>query len=247
MPADELRQVAPVRADVGERPRGAAELLVDAPVVIGRLEQPILEGAAMDQPDRPGDARADALARLAHRGGVAVDERKRSGEGGGRRRVDHLLRPAVVDRQRLLADDVLAGGQRGLGERKVQMIGRADVHDVDVRSFDKLLRRVERALRSERRGGEYAPFRRGCGDADQACTRETRGPSVDSTDEPRPRNGDANLSSRHERGRYRSLSPDVKQKVDEIWRVARLNTNSMLYFGLRRTRSLVHSWTCSKA
>jgi hypothetical protein len=49
---------------------------------------------------------------------------------------------------------VLAGGQRGLGERQVQMVGRADVHDVDVRSFDELLRRGERALGSERRGGE---------------------------------------------------------------------------------------------
>jgi hypothetical protein len=50
---------------------------------------------------------------------------------------------------------------------------------------------------------------------------------VDSTDEPRPRNGDANFSSRHEGGRYRPLSPDVKQKVDYFWRVARLNQSSI--------------------
>jgi len=62
---------------------------------------------------------------------------------------------------------------------------------------------------------------------------------VDRADEPRPRNGDANFSSRHDRGRYRPLSPDVKQKVDEFWRVARLNTSSTLYFRLLDARSLI--------
>ena len=40
MAGDELGEVAPVRPDVGERPRGAAEVLVDAPVVVlGRTSQ----------------------------------------------------------------------------------------------------------------------------------------------------------------------------------------------------------------
>ena len=46
---DELGQVAPVRSDVGERARGAAEALVDAPVRVVGAQQPVLEIGAVDQ------------------------------------------------------------------------------------------------------------------------------------------------------------------------------------------------------
>ena len=75
MAGDELGKVAPVRADVGERARGAAELVVDAPVRVVRAEQPVLEVGAVQQVQRAGPAAADALARLADGRVVAVDER----------------------------------------------------------------------------------------------------------------------------------------------------------------------------
>ena len=70
-------QCEPMSANARDAPPSC---LVDAPVVVARAQQPVLEVAAVDQADRAGDAGADALARLAHRGVVAVDERH-----GGRR------------------------------------------------------------------------------------------------------------------------------------------------------------------
>ena len=102
----------------------------------------------MDQPDRARDPGANALARLAHRRVVAVDERHGGDAPGADRGLDHLLGAAIVDRQRLLADDVLARRQRGFGERQVQVIGGADVDDVDIRRLDQLLRGREGAFRS---------------------------------------------------------------------------------------------------
>ena len=73
---DELGQVAPVRPDVGERARGAAELRVDAPVVVSAREQPVLQVGAVDAgARRRSSAGAIARAGLAHRRVVAVDER----------------------------------------------------------------------------------------------------------------------------------------------------------------------------
>ena len=119
-------------ADVGERTRGAAEPLVDAPVVVVRAQQPVLQVGAVDQAHRPGLPAARR----------ARAPRAPSGSSG-RRTAPRLTRPTPaaasasccapggVERQRLLADHVLAGRQRGLGEREVQVVRRADVDDVD--------------------------------------------------------------------------------------------------------------------
>ena len=149
---DELGEVAPVRADVGEGARGAAERRVDAPVVVLGVGQPVLQVGAVHEPDRAGGAGADAVARLADRGVVAVDERHRGGGAGGGGRVDEPRRAGEVGRERLLADHVLAGGQGGLGERQVEVVRGADVHHVDVGRGDELLGGREGALGAERAG-----------------------------------------------------------------------------------------------
>ena len=73
----------------------------------------------------------DPLARLANGRVVAVDERNRGLEARSRRGLDELPRAGGVERQGLLADDVLAGGQRRLGKREMEVVRRADVDDVD--------------------------------------------------------------------------------------------------------------------
>ena len=83
----------------------------------------------------------------------------------------------------------------------MQVIRGADVDDVDVVGLDEILRGRVGAFCSQRRRSQQAAFRRRSGDAYKASTRQPCGTSVDSTYEPRPRNGDANLSSRHESGR----------------------------------------------
>ena len=158
MAGDELGQVAPVRADICERARGAAEPLVHTPVVVVRAQEPVLQIAAVQQAHRAGLPARDALARLAHRRVVPVDERNRRLESRVGRGVDEPLRARGVERQRLLADHVFACGQRSLGEREVKMVRRADVDDVDVRVAHHLLGRVESPIRAERLGRGLGGF-----------------------------------------------------------------------------------------
>ena len=88
--------------------------------------------------------------------------------------------PGAVERHRLLAHDVLAGGQRLERQRLVQVVGRADVDDVDAVGLDQLLARGEGPLGPQLLGGllpgpgddpatptSLAPARR----ADRAWTR----------------------------------------------------------------------------
>ena len=133
VPGDELGEVAPVRADVGERARRAAEVGLDAPVVVLGPQQPVLQVRAVHEPHRASLPAAHALARLADRRVVAVHERdaSRTRPLAAASSVSRCA-PADVDRQRLLADHVLAGRQRRLGERQVKVVRRADVHDVHV-------------------------------------------------------------------------------------------------------------------
>ena len=60
-----------------------------------------------------------------------------------------MSRAAPVGCQRLLADDVLACRQGCLGEGNVQVVRRADVHDVDVRVAHQVLGGVESPIRVE--------------------------------------------------------------------------------------------------
>jgi hypothetical protein len=159
-----------VRADVGERTGRAAQLGVDAPVRVAGAEQPVLEVGPVQQVERAGLAAADALPRFANGRVVAIDERYACKQTGARRGVHESFRSRDV-RQRLLAHDVLAGCEGSLGEWVVKVVGRADVHDVDVRIANQLLGRVERARRAEllrRRGGGVRGRGRDAGELD-AC------------------------------------------------------------------------------
>ena len=184
VPGDEFGQVAPVRADVGERPRRSAQPFVHAPVVVVRTKEPVLQIGAVQQPQRSDLPASDALPSLAHRRVVAVDERHAGLEPRVGCGVYELLGAPGVQRERLLADHVLARGQRRFGQREVKVVGRADVDDVDVRVPHQLLGRLEGPIGPElccRRPGAFG--RRG-GDAHEPRSCETGRPGVDYTDEP---------------------------------------------------------------
>ena len=103
----------------------------------------------MEKANRSGLPAPNALAGLAHRRVVAVDERnagKQSRFGG---EVQEVSRATRVGCQRLFADDVLACRQSCLGERNVQVVRRADVHDVDVRVTHEVLSGVESPVGTE--------------------------------------------------------------------------------------------------
>ena len=129
---------------------------------------------------------ADARPRFADGRVVAVDERHGGLRFGGRRRVDEALRLARVHRQRLLADHVLARGERGFGERRVKVVRRADVDHVHLVGVDQRLSGLEAALGAERRRGLRRTLGRRGGDADQTSPGQPGRASVHGADEPRP-------------------------------------------------------------
>src|SRR5205814_7875011 len=123
-------EVAPVHADVAERAGGAAQARVDPPVAVLRPGQPVLQIAAVQQVQ--GAAARDAGAGFPHGGIEAVDEGYGGHESGRGGQVGQVPCAGEVGREGLLADHVLAGGQRALDERDVQVVGGADVDEVDV-------------------------------------------------------------------------------------------------------------------
>ena len=94
-----LRQVAPVRADVAERRRGAALRRVEPPRVVGVLEQPVLQVVAVHEVRRADVAAGDGLARLLHERVAAVVE----GDGGDDAGAPSLRRRAASIRAAVIA------------------------------------------------------------------------------------------------------------------------------------------------
>jgi hypothetical protein len=115
-----------VGADVGECAGRAAELGLQAPAVLLGRRQPVLEIAAVKEPEVPELAGRDAGAHLDRHRVVAV--RERAGRDATRG-VGGLLEArglGGVHRQRLLAHHVLAGLEGRFGKRRVQVVGRAE-------------------------------------------------------------------------------------------------------------------------
>jgi hypothetical protein len=159
--------------------------LLDAPVVVTGLGQPVLEVGAVEQAKRAGAAVPEALPCLSHHRVVAVDEGNGVAEAGRRRQVHQVPRARVIERQGLLADHVLAGFERGACKRHVQVVRSADVDDVHIGRLDERLGGVEGALPVEAAERGAGTVRRGGCDPRHAPAREERGPGVDRSDESR--------------------------------------------------------------
>ena len=147
---DVLRQVAPVGPDVAERRRRAALLGVEAPGVVGVLQQPILKVMTVHEVRRADVASRDGVPRLLHERVAAVVERDGRHHAGPACFLDELLRFARRHRQRLVRDDVLAFLQGGGRDFVMQMVGRGVVHDVHVGIVDERLVAAVSLPRAER-------------------------------------------------------------------------------------------------
>ena len=158
--ADELHEVEPVRADVGDGPQGALPAGVEAPVPVSVEEQPVLQVLAADQAGLtdlagPHEGRGVLVVRV--EAGVeahGVDDPGGGGQG------DQLGGLGGVDAERLLADDVLAGGNRRPGLGGVDVVGAGDVHGIEVGDGEQLVERVE-GLGQQRVGLAAGAFRGG--------------------------------------------------------------------------------------
>jgi hypothetical protein len=140
------RQVHAVAAHVVQR--AAAEL---ADVADVRRVVVVEPEPALDRRQPPDPARGDELADGDPRRMVAVHERLHQQDPGLVGRGDHPLRVGDRQRQRLLAQDVLAragGGDRPLG---VKVVGERDVDGVDVLVGEQCLVRAVDARDGQRR------------------------------------------------------------------------------------------------
>jgi hypothetical protein len=182
---NEVHRVEPVRADVGERTQLAAFLRQQPPVVVGVVEQPVLEVAAVDVDDPPeltlGDHCPQRLQRRVEPQ-VVVDGKHPL----GRLHRGHQSRRLLAGhRQRLLADDMLARRQRRERMLRVQPVGRGDMNDVDLGMRDQLLvlEAADGIRDAEPRGGGLG-VRVGVADGDHLDAQPLESFDVNRTDEP---------------------------------------------------------------
>ena len=174
-----------MRADVGDGAQRAALLGVEPPVPVGRLQQPVLDVDAVDAVDRAEVAAADPRAGLpAERVEAdvvvrAVDEPALLGEP------EQLAGLRGGQRQRLLADDVLAGREHGLHLRVVEVVRRRQVDDADAVVVQH---RLEALVRLRQAGFWRARGRR-ADDARHVDTEASERLDVDDADEPGPDDG----------------------------------------------------------
>ncbi len=96
-------------------------------------------------------------------------------------------------RQRLLADDVAAGGQDGLRLGDVQVVGRGDVDDVDGRIGQEVVEGGVGARDTEGVGPGGAALRRAAEDAADLDADPPQRFHVDRADEARPDDGRADV------------------------------------------------------
>ena len=120
-----------MRADVADHAQIATEFGFEAPAPVGVIEQPVLQIAAGDEPHRPEVAGADDRPRMQVLGIEPLVEVDRVDEPAGVREIEQLARLRARHGERLLAHDVLAGGERGPDLLVMQVVGRREVDDVD--------------------------------------------------------------------------------------------------------------------
>ena len=230
---DELGEVAPVRADVREGARDAAPLGVDAPVVVLGVEQPVLQVCPVDEVHGAAPAGGDAVARLAHGGVEAVRERHGRARRGVGREGREALRRVEIDRERLLADDVLAGRQGALRQVRVEVVRRADVDDVDRRVVDEGLGALVGRLGAEAAGRLARPLRARGGHAGEDAAGGGDGAGMDGPDEAGARDRGPQGPPRHCAHRHDppKTSDDCQAEVCGLvaLKVVRLRRRILLY------------------
>ena len=129
-PRHPLREIHPVRADVGDGPQRPALLGLEPPVPVSRVEQPVLEVPAVDVPDGAEHARRHERARLMGDRIEAEVEVRAVHEPALLRKLEQLRGLRRRRRQRLLADDVLARRQGVAHLVVMEVVRRRDVDHV---------------------------------------------------------------------------------------------------------------------
>ena len=125
---DEHGEVHPVRTDVGDGAKLAAELGFEAPVPVGGIKQPILMKFSVNESRLADSAGCDERARFLAKRIVAEIVRDAADESGFLFDASEHLRFAGIHGERFFAEDVFACAKKGAGLFEMDMIGRADVN-----------------------------------------------------------------------------------------------------------------------
>ena len=191
---DEVHEIEPVRTDVGARPERAPFLGDHAQVVVGIEQQPVLRVAAPDvkhvaQITAPTElACLQAERVVAH---VVVDGRGLPGSLP--RQLDELRRLRGVHRQRLLAQDVLPRGERGLRHLEMELIRHREVHRVHGGVGQQLVERAVELIERERVRCSTRLLIGQPQDPDHGDTDAPQGLDVHRPHEPRADHGDTDF------------------------------------------------------
>jgi len=134
---DEGDGVDPMGADVADGAEFTAFAGEEAPVVVGFLEEPVLEEVALDVDDAAEVAALDHGAHLEdgwEEAAHVIDGEDAVGGGGG---FDDFGGVAAVHAEGFFADDVFTGFEGGDGLLDVLIVRRGDVDDIDFRAGDE--------------------------------------------------------------------------------------------------------------
>jgi len=120
-----------MRSNVGHRARITAFLL-KSPVVIGRIEQPILQVGAVNEVHSSEVASRQHDPHLLYKRIVAVIKGHRVDNPGLARRIEHRFCVSRIESQRLVRDDVLSSLDRSKRDGQMKVVRRAVMDDLDI-------------------------------------------------------------------------------------------------------------------
>jgi hypothetical protein len=176
---DELRRVEPVRADVADGAKLSCALGLEPPVPVGRQGKPVLQEAAVNVPDLPQLAGVYPRTRLPDQRIEAKVEVRAVDEAGALCQLQELGGLGGREGKRLLADHVLAGLERLLRLRVMQVVRSGQMDDVDALVGEH---RFVRVVGGDR-GGRARPLRCRADDAEDLDPEPPQGVGVHSADE----------------------------------------------------------------
>ena len=136
---DVLHEVAPMRSDIADGGARASLVDLEAPRVVGRVEQPVLQVGAVDEVQRPQLAGRDERTRVLNERIAAIVERDGMDDAGTLGGLKQRARLGRRGGQRLVRDDVLAALERRHDDRRVQVVRCGVVHHVHVGIGDERL------------------------------------------------------------------------------------------------------------
>src|SRR5438445_12409028 len=120
-----------MHADVGRGAGNAAARGIESPVVVRSEQQPVLKERTAGQMHRAEVACGYTRRELSKEGKEAVVLADRGLAPAQLRKLGELLGSFEIAGERLFTDDVFSDAKSLPHERRVQIVGRRDVHDVD--------------------------------------------------------------------------------------------------------------------